>query len=355
MTSVLGRYFRRRIGMQILGLLTVLTALMQLLELLDMTTDILKRGLGLRGLAYYAWLRTPGELVLALPIAVLLGSMMAFYAMARSLEITTIRSAGVSLKRVFLYLLPVLLLLAAVQFALSDRVLPQADNTFKEWWSASAPPDDTPTRLWVYTDGGPVSIDRISPDGRRLDGVRLYQRDAQGLITGRVAAAHALWKEGAWMLQEVAEIGLGDGRVSHVREASRAWKTNLTPDEVLRLDVSRPHLSSMMLADVIAGTRVGTQPMAYYRTVLYRSFTAPLAVFVMVLLALPMACWQPRGSSGGREMLVPLLLGLAFLLCDGIVSAIGTSGRLPPLVTALAAPSLFIVLGIIRLQAYERI
>jgi phosphatidylglycerophosphate synthase len=124
----------------------------------------------------------------------------------------------------------------------------------------------------------------------------------------------------------------------------------------LRLDVARPRLSSMMLADVIAGARVGTQPLSYYRTVLYRSFTAPLAVFVMLLLALPTAASQPRGRAGSREMLYGLGLGLAFLLVDGMIAALGTSGRLPPLTTALAAPLLFGAIGLLRCaitNAYE--
>ena len=71
---MLPRYFRRRVAVQILALLAVLTALLQMLELLDMTTEVLKREQGLRGLLYYAALRTPAEVVLMLPIAVLLGT-----------------------------------------------------------------------------------------------------------------------------------------------------------------------------------------------------------------------------------------------------------------------------------------
>ena len=106
---------------------------------------------------------------------------------------------------------------------------------------------------------------------------------------------------------------------------------------------------------MVSQTRVGTQPLSYYRTVLYRSFTAPLAVLVMLLLALPTAASQPRGRAGSREMLYGLGFGLAFLLCDGMVAALGTSGRIPPLSTALAAPLLFGAIGLLRLRNHERI
>jgi len=355
MSGVLPAYFRRRVGVQILALLAVLTALLQMLELLDMTTEVLKREQGLRGLLYYAALRTPAEVVLMLPIAVLLGTMTAMHSMARNLEITTIRCAGVSLLRIFGYLLPVSLVLAALQFAMAERVLPQAENTLKEWWSESAPVGEEATRLWANTDRGPVSIESISPDGKHLRGLRLYMLGADGLLESRLAAGDAQWDGQVWRLDVVTELRIEEGRLQRIREPIWVWETNLKPDDVLRLDVSRPRLSSMMLADVIAGARVGTQPLSYYRTVLYRSFTAPLAVLVMLLLALPTACSQPRGRAGSREMLYALGLGLAFLLCDGMISALGTSGRLPPLTTALAAPLLFGAIGLLRLRIYERI
>ena len=107
MNGVLARYLRRRVASQVLALVLVLTALMQLLELLDVTTDVLDRNLGMGGLARYALLRTPSEILVALPLAVLLGSMSAFYAMARNHEIVAMRCAGMSLKRFVLLLLPV--------------------------------------------------------------------------------------------------------------------------------------------------------------------------------------------------------------------------------------------------------
>jgi len=355
MIGMLPRYFRRRVVVQILALLAVLTALLQMLELLDMTTEVLKREQGLGGLLWYAALRTPAEVVLMLPLAVLLGTMTAMHSMARNLEITIVRCAGISLHRVFAYLLPVALALAVVQFAIAERVLPQAENTLKAWWSASAPSGEASTRLWANTDRGPVAIDGISPDGTKLRGLRLYFRNAAGLVEGRLAAGDAHWDGQVWRLDGVSEIRIAEGRLQRVREPTRVWETNLRPDDVLRLDVARPRLSSMMLADVIAGARVGTQPLSYYRTVLYRSFTAPLAVFVMLLLALPTAASQPRGRAGSREMLYGLGLGLAFLLVDGMIAALGTSGRLPPLTTALAAPLLFGAIGLLRLRNHERI
>ncbi|WPB58956.1 LptF/LptG family permease [Xylophilus sp. GOD-11R] len=348
-------YFRQRVGSQILVLLLVITALMQLLELLDVTTDVLKRDLGVLGILYYGALRVPADIVTALPPAVLIGTLLALSSMARNLEIVTMRAAGVGMSRMLAYLLPVGLALAIGQFALTELVLPGADNQLKTWWSASAPDDDTPTRLWAHTKGGTVSMDRISPDAHELMGVRLYVRNAEGLMVDRVVATRALWDGKAWQLQGVTEIGVSAEKIVRTHVADREWDTNLRPDDVLRLDVDRPNLSTMMLAQVIEGTRAGTLPHRYYETVLYRSFAAPLGIFVMLLLALPTAAVLPRSGGGGRAMGIALVLGLLFLLCDGMIAALGTSSRWPPAVIALAAPVLFAAIGLLQLHSCERI
>ena len=353
MNGRLAIYLRRRVAMQILVLLAVLTAMMQMLELLDVTTEILERGQGVGGLLYYAVLRLPAELGLALPLAVLLGSMTVLNTMARGLEITAMRSSGVSLMRMLGYLLPVLIAFAGLQVVLQQWVLPRVEIEFKQWWNANAPAEDERKPLWANTNGGPVLIEAFSPDGRELRGVRLYEK-REGQLSTRLRAAVARWDGQAWQLEDVTELHLEAGGLRQVHEDARTWQNNLQPDEVLRLSLARPYLSTMMIAEVIAGARPGSQPLSYYQTALYRSFTAPLGVFIMLLLALPTASTLSRGGGGGGGMVVALMLGLAFLLCDGIVAALGSSGQFPPLATAIAAPLLFATIGLARVVWCER-
>lgn len=353
---VMPSYLRRRVGMQILALLIVLTAMMQLFDLLDATSDVLQRDQGVKGLIYYAFLHTPAELVLSLPLAALLGTMTSLHAMARSHEVTAMRAAGMSQLALLRYLLPVLLVLAVAQFALSEHVLPGAENTFKQWWTETAPPsDEVPDRLWAHVREGPVSIDRSNYNGRQLQGVRIYELDERGLIKGRVIAAKAHWDSGIWKLEDVSQVDVEGGQIVRRHVDARDWQSNLRPADVLRLDVVRPRLSSRMLADVIAGSRVGSQPLSYYQTALYRSFTAPLGPIIMLLLALPTAFWLTRDSGGGRGLLICLVLGLAYLLSDGIIATLGSSGRVPPLAAALAAPVFFILVGLVRLRSSVRL
>jgi lipopolysaccharide export system permease protein len=352
MKVVLGNYLRRRVAGQIFGLLLALTALMQLLELLEVTTDVLDRGLGATGILRYAVLRLPAQLEIALPLAGLLGSMAAFYALARTREITAMRSAGVGLGRVMLYLLPVPVLFALLNVALAQKLVPMAEGSLKSWWDAAVPLETRPADPeWVGTSGGTLMFERHSADGLRLLGVRIFERGEDGLLTLRTRAAEARWQDGTWQLLDVRDLSATGGVTAAGGE--RSWSSNLYPEDVVRLDESDPHLSSVDLAEVIGGERVGTRPRSFYQTVLAQSYAAPFTVFIMMLLAVPAAMVSERGGGGGR-MLIALVLGLGFLLVNGIFAAFGTSGRISPLTAAFAAPVAFAVLGLLQLRSCER-
>jgi lipopolysaccharide export system permease protein len=352
MSMVLGNYLRKRVIGQIVGLLLALTGLMQVLELLEVTTDMLDRHLGLAGVLRYAALRIPSEMLVALPLAGLLGSMAAFYAMARSREITALRASGVGLWRLLVYLLPVPILFAALHVGLAQKLVPMSEGALKAWLESTVPLEDRGADpQWVRTSGGILLFERSSADGRRLLDVRIYQRGADQL-TVTTRADEARWESGRWHLTGARDLHVAPG--NWMRGApERDWDSNLRPEDVTQLDAMDPHLSTVALADVIGGSRVSTRPRSYYQTVWLQSFVAPFTVFIMMLLAMPAAIASERGGGGGR-MLLALFFGLGFLLVDGIFSSFGTSGRTSPLLAALAAPAAFAVLGLLQLRACER-
>lgn len=353
MKHVLGNYLRGRVAGQIFALLLALTGLMQLLELLEVTNEVLDRDLGVAGIARYAALRIPSQLVITLPLAGLLGSMAAFYAMARSREITALRSSGVGLWRILVHLLPVPLVFALLHVGLMQKLVPAAEGQLKAWWDSTVPLESRPADpQWVRTNNGILLFERNSADGTRLLDLRVYDRGADGLLTLATRADRAQWQDGQWLLDGVTNLHVAPGERPEVA-STRSWQSNLRPEDVVQLDEAEPHLSSSALADVIGGERVSTRPRSYYETVLMQSFAAPFTVFIMMLLAMPAAIVSERGGGGGR-MLVAMMLGLGFLLVDGVFSAFGTSGRISPLTAAFAAPLAFAIVGFLQLRGCER-
>ncbi|MDB5985898.1 MAG: Lipopolysaccharide export system permease protein [Nevskia sp.] len=356
MNGALARYLRRLLALQTIGVLVALTALLQVLDLLDATTDILQRHLGIAGILHYTVLRTPVELALSLPLAMLIGALFTYYTLARSHELIAIQASGLHMGWVVKVLLPVVLVFALLQFLVSDRVMPVAEGALSAWWNSTTLPgdddDDAPKTLWCHTDDGLVSLDRVSADGRHLLGVRIYRRNADNQLSARVSAASADWENGQWQLRAASELQLQDQHVIRSPPMDTAWKTNLRPDDVLRLNLPQPHLSSTTLFGIVAGQRVGTRPPSYYRTSLYRRIAAPLGLIALLLLALPATRAARRGGEGGGLLLAALGAGLAFVLAEGLMTSLGEGDRVPPLLAAFAPVLMFGTGGIVLLRRY---
>jgi len=353
MSAVLGNYLRRKVIGQILGILVALTGLMQVLELLDVTTELLDRNLGAMGVLHYAFMRVPSQVLFMLPLAGLIGSMVTFYSMGRGREITALRSAGVGLWRMLMYLVPVPVLFAVMHLAIAQWVVPRSEAALNAWLDSSVPLEEREADpRWVRTSNGIVLFERASSDGDQLLDVRIYRRGADGLLQLSTRADEARWERDHWRLFNARDLHVAPGDWTP-GPTERDWRTNLAPAEVMQLDVAKPHLSIVALNDMIVGDRVTTRPLNYFQTVLLQSFVAPFTVFIMMLLALPAAISSERGGGGGR-MLLALFFGLGFLLVDGIFSSFGTSGRVSPLLAAVAAPAGFALLGLLQLRTCER-
>ena len=148
----------------------------------------------------------PSEMVVALPLAALLGHDDGVHcdgAQPRDhrAALRRRRSAGASSR----YLLPVPFCWPLLQFALAERVVPQAESELKAWWDATAPPGRrVDPALGATPDGGPVSFERNSADGTQLRGLRIYGRDAAGLLESRTGAqAMPQWDGQDWRLDGV--------------------------------------------------------------------------------------------------------------------------------------------------------
>jgi lipopolysaccharide export system permease protein len=279
--------------------------------------------------------------------------MVSFHSMAREREITALRSAGVGLWRMLMFLLPVPVLFALLHLANAQWLVPRAEGALKSWRDSTVPVEDRDADpRWVRTSNGIVLFERSSSDGERLLDMRIYQRGTDGLLTLSTRAGEARWDRNLWRLSGARDLHSRPGSWAP-GPAERDWNSNLAPQEVMQLDVSDPHLSIAALTDMIGGQRVSTRPRSYFQTVLLQSFIAPFTVFIMLLLAMPAAISSERGG-GGRRMLTALFLGLGFLLVDGVFSSFGTSGRISPLLAAIAAPAAFALIGLVQLRVCER-
>jgi lipopolysaccharide export system permease protein len=349
----LSTYLLRLMGTRILAALAVLVGILQILDLLEVTTDILERELGPAGVGYYALLRMPRLVEQAAPLAVLAGSLFAFGKLAGDSAVTAMRSSGISAYRVTLMAVPAALVLALAQLAIGLVVAPRTDARLSEWWQQSAPKDPAKVVEPVTFRVGDeivVAVPR-DPDGRSLEKVTIYRRDDAGRLEQKTTAQAAVYENERWRLIEPRFETLGDKAIAEGGARSMDWTRNLTPGDIRTLAMGQTSVTPAEASRALAGG-LSVRPRTFYDTQLQRSWAAPMACLVMLLLAAPAALANFRG--GGATLMVQCLAsGLLFLVFDGAFTALGENGAAPPLLAAWAAPAIFAAFGVTMLLYRE--
>lgn len=352
MRGVLFRYLSKLLLQRTLATLLALVGLLIIVDLFEAASDVLERGLGFGGVIKYEVLRLPAMVQQIVPVSVLIGALTCFTGLARNSEMAALRATGVTIYRIVLLLAPACALIGVIYFLVADQVTPRSQHAFNLWWNATAPkaqPDaeraPADKSVWFRSGAYVVHAQSATPDGRRMEGVRIYRRDQRGRLAERLEAARADYvAEGQWRLTRAAALEIAPTTLSSAPARDQAWATDLKPQDVVSVFWPDDRISTAQAIRAMRGDRPADKSPGFYQTRVQRALAEPLGILVMMLLAAPAALAQQRNNQA-TLMMFSLGAGLLFLMVDGVLTALGQTSVLPPLLAAWGGPVLFAALA----------
>ncbi|HTK34267.1 MAG TPA: LptF/LptG family permease [Caulobacteraceae bacterium] len=349
MGGVLFRYLSTMLLKRTFATLLVLVGLLQVVDLFDASSEVLKRGLGMGGILEYEFLRTPVMIEQILPVAVLVGALTCFTGLARNSEMAALRATGATIYRIVALMLPAAALVAVLHFLIADQVSPRAQQAFTVWWNSHPPKTQAVATkikpVWFRTGSYLVYAEGASADGRRLEKPRIYRREPGGRMSERLLARSAAFGvDGRWTLDGVQELDVAPTSLNNARQGQRVWNADLDPADVVTVFSPEERISAGKALRAMTGNRPADKSPAYYATRIQRALAEPLGALVMLLLAAPAALAHQRNSQA-TLLMFSLAAGLMFLAVDGVLTALGQTNVLPPLLAAWAGPALFAALA----------
>jgi lipopolysaccharide export system permease protein len=347
-------YVLKTVATRILGAALILMSVLQILDLLDVTSDILDRGLGMAGVAYYAALRMPRLFEQVAPIAVLAGGLFAFSQLARESAVVAMRASGISGYRIIAMAVPAVVAVMLLDALCGQVLAPRADPALADWWRNTTPVAERkePAPRTFRAGGDLVIGAEASADGRTIRGVTIFRRDAKGILVERVEAPTARFDGKAWTLDQPKTTRFAGDLAQASTAASTSWPTALRPQDVQGLfgEDAMPTAASARRALENGGS---DRPESFYATHFQAAFATPFVSLVMLLLSAPVALANFRSGQGAVLLTVGLAAGLMFLVANGMLTALGESGALSPFLAVWAAPAIFGALAVRTFLALE--
>jgi len=352
---------RRYLASEILGATAlVFAALVSLYALMDLIRELKDFGQGtyrLPQIFSFVLLSVPGRLYELFPIAVLIGTIFALAQLAASSEYTVMRVSGVSAMRFAGVLAQVGALLALVSFLLGEFLVPEAEQ-FAERLRVRAKTgvvaSDFRSGLWVKEARSFVNVQQALPDSS-LAGVRIYQFDEQHRLLSISLAKRGVYQsDQRWLLEDVVRTRFDADRTWVEREAQAYWVSVLTPSILSVLLIDPEQRSARDLIGYVQHLRESRQQSTRFEIALWTKFTYPLAVVIMMVLALPFAQMQRRMGSIGTKIFTGIMLGVGFHLLNRVVGYAGSIYEWPVAVSALLPSATFLLLAFGLLGLIER-
>jgi lipopolysaccharide export system permease protein len=356
--NLLARYLMR----EILGsIVLVFTALLTLFSFFDMIHELDRLGRGdytLGRMFVYVALSVPGHIYELFPIAALIGAMFALARLVSSSEFVMLRVSGLSALRIALYLVTLGLMFSVVMFVFGEYIAPTADriaSSVRLKATGKVIAQGFRSGLWIKDGTRFVNIREMLPDNS-LREIKIYEFDEAFRLGNIRYAGRATYNSSSvWTLQDIVQTEFNESGASISNLSSHEWRSALTPDLIKALLVPPEQMAVQTLYPYIQHLQKNRQKTSRYEIALWGKLTYPLAVPVMLLLALPFAYLHSRTGQISARVFSGIMLGLAFHLLNRLFAHLGLLNDWPPLLSVTLPTLVFLVLAIILLHRFGAI
>lgn len=353
--KILDRYLGRQVALFTLLALAIIVFLDSFFAFIDDLGDVGIQNYTLLHSVQYVLYTMPRRVYEMLPVSALIGSLLGLGGMASSNELTAIRAAGVSIRRIVWSGLKVGLGLMAITIALGEWVAPDMERQARELKALTKGAQlsaYTKTGFWARDGLTFIRVKEILP-GAVLSRLTIYEFGDNRQLQSAIAAKTASYKDGAWHLQNVKQtrfIGIDEVKVTHITEAQ--WRSVLDP-ELLGVVVVKPeNLSSSGLYTYIQYLEDNGLDSKRYQLAFWYKVFQPLSLLVMLFLAIPFVFGTLRSVSMGQRVFIGVMVGLGYSVMNNLVGHMGLVYGMNPLLSAVI-PSLLMLS--IALYAMRRV
>lgn len=343
-------YMARLFLTRTFGILFGLVLVLQTLDLLSESGRILATaGNGDAEVWRYVSLRAPQLISTFLPFSVLLGTILTLITMNANSEVVALKASGLSAHQVLAPLVIASVGIAGMTFAFNDRIVSRATAELSAWQKVNygAMPVDRGNRsnVWVRAENDLIQADAIAGRGAgaRLGGVTVYERDAEGGLTGLVTAPRGVRDGDGWRIWPAKRFDVAAGMVTPL--GATVVGRGVTPDQFTLANVDGDALSFKGLREAIGDLQEAGRPTKALEGVLWHKLSGPLSSVLMPLLGAVAAFGIARSGALFVRAVIGMALGFAYFVADNFALAMGNLGAYPPFLAAWAPFLLFLLIG----------
>lgn len=291
----------------------------------------------------------PITLDIALPLTVVLATLLTFNSLGRTSELVAMRAAGMGIFHQMRPLLVVLVFISALDYYNQNYLYPLLADQKKLQGVKSRP------RNWVALDDRLYYVPTVGAGDNQLLEVRIFQWAAQPFRLLKIEHVSKISLTGDGLLSFENIVGRDAGehgwRFSQQSLETREDKIFL---QWFQEEIPTPHhMPIFALFRKIRQLESQGAAVELYVLEWYQKTAAMFAPFVLVWFAMPLSQAFFRKGQASGEIILGLLGALLFIVATEIFFTLGQGGFMPPLLAAWTTNIVYFLIGgalLIRLR-----
>lgn len=353
---ILDRYLATSI---IRSTLLVLLLLLGMDFFIQMANEMMEMGRGNYGIwqAFQCVLYgLPSDVYDFFPMAGLIGTLLGLSGLATHSELLVMEVAGMSRGRIVGSVLVTIFGLVLTTTMVGESAGPHLLNRahgIKIIAKSGGQAIHTTQGLWFRDGNAFIHVTHIT-GGHELQGISRYSFDSSNQLKKVAHAQQGSYVHKQWRVTDVRETTLAGNHTRVQKKAVDFWPLQLKPELLKATQVdpkamTLPQLSQLIHYKKANNVRYEAAALAYWQRML-----APLAMCIMMFLAVPFVFGPLRNATLGLRMVAGILLGFSFYTVNQFLGPMSLVYRFPPLVGALVPLLCFTALGVFMMLRLRR-
>jgi len=313
---------------------------------------------------YFLW-GMPAYLLLVIPMAMLLGTLLAMQRLSGESEVTAMKAGGISLTRVVAPLLIVGLAVSFVALVLQELFVPFANDRAayvrqQAIEHASAGVSNLQAVTALPGGGKQITIaGGLDVPTQTLLDVTVVRYDAQGKPQDFIVADRARYDEPTWSFESSTTYHFSpDGGVTTQFAPHLVVDVGERPNQIAKqsLNITNPEdLSRGEIKERLESGRLGPQQQKLFTATYAAKLARPFAAFVFTLIAVPFGLRPVRGSGTGSGFSIAVAIVFVYYVISTVFLTVGSTTTWLAGPAAWAPNVLFTVIGLRLLRRASRV
>ncbi len=313
---------------------------------------------------YFLW-DMPAYLLLVIPMAMLLGTLLAMQRLSSESEVTAMKAGGISLSRIVTPLLLVGLVVSLVALAVQELFVPFANDKAAYIRQAAiehVSPASSNLQAVVALPGGGKQVtiaNGLDVATQTLLGVTVIRYDAQQKPREMMVADRARYVPPTWTFENSTTYHFDPDGGEYTTVAPVAVvDVGERPNQIAKqkIEITNPEdLSRAEIKDRLDSGHLSPQQRNIFTATYASKLARPFAAFVFTLIAVPFGLRPVRGGGTGLGFGLAVAIVFVYYVISTVFLSIGSAS------TWLAGPAawtpnlLFTVIGATLLRRASRV